>query len=82
MVLDGQMQLKNQRHLVNLYYYQQEQMTHLVKGEYMIWQEMYGSGHSNILLTPTFLVPLEEAITTIQAEVVQRAIVAAAIRPI
>ena len=54
----------------------------LVKWEYMIWQEMYWSGHSNIPLAPTFLVPVEEAITTIQAVVFQRASVTASVRPV
>ena len=77
----GQQQLKNQRHLMKVYYYQQEQVKILVKWEYMIWQEMYWSGHSNILLTPTVLVPIEEAVTTIQAVSIQRATVASALRP-
>ena len=41
----GQQQQKNQKLQVKAYYYQQEQTTHLVKWEYMIWQEMFLNGH-------------------------------------
>ena len=54
----------------------------LVKWEYMIWQEMYGSGHSNIPLSPSVLVPIEEVVTAVRAVLVQLLAAAAAVRPV
>ena len=42
---------------------------------------MYWSGHSNILLAPTVLVPVEEVITAIRAVIIQRLAAAPTIRP-
>ena len=39
------------------------------------------NGHSNILLIPTFLVPFEEAITTVQAVIIQLLTAPTTLRP-
>ena len=50
MVKDGQGEPMEQKLQVQVYYYQQEQVIHLVSKEYMILQEMYWNGLWNILL--------------------------------
>ena len=45
MVILGQVERMEQKVQIQVYYYQQEQVIHLVNKEYMIWQEMYGNGH-------------------------------------
>ena len=42
---NGRAERMEQKVQVKVYYYQQEQVIHLVNKEYMIWQEMYGNGH-------------------------------------
>ena len=68
-------------HQIDQYYYQQELMKYLVNKEYMILQEMYVSGHLNILPTRAVLALLVVAITTTTATTFQRATAAATILP-
>ena len=44
MLQTGQVQQKKQKIQVQVYYYQQEQVTILVNKEFMIWLEMYMNG--------------------------------------
>ena len=79
---NGRVGLTEQKVQVQIYYYQQEQVIHLVNKEYMIWPEMYLSGHLKITLILAILVSFVGAITTAVAAMVQRPTVAAAVRPI
>ena len=68
--------------VMQLYYYQQEQVRSLVNKEYMIWLEMYMNGHLKKLLIRAVLVLYEEAIISVQVEGFQLLTVTTTVRPV
>ena len=81
-VLDGQVEHMEQNLPNQAYYYQQEQVIHLVNKEYMIWPEMYGSGRLNIPLVQVVLVLNVGAVIVTRAAMVQQPTVSTTVRPI
>ena len=82
MVQDGQVEHMERKLQAQVYYYQQEQVIHLVNKEYMIWPEMYGSGRLNIPLIQVILVLYAGAIIVAVAAILQQPTVTSALRPI